>query len=150
MSDKETTPLLHLGVGIDTARYGHYVTFLREDFQPATRPMTIFENRASYQQFQESLHCLHKRHPQAHFHVHIDAAGQYAINLERFVRTLNLPMTVSVGEPKRNKDYQRVHFPKRKADATESHAMARFGVVERPDATPAVPDSFHVLREVAG
>ena len=22
MSDKETTPLLHLGVGIDTARYG--------------------------------------------------------------------------------------------------------------------------------
>ena len=150
MSDKETTPLLHLGVGIDTARYGHYVTFLREDFQPATRPMTIFENRESYQQFQESLHCLHKKHPQAHFHVHIDAAGQYAINLERFVRTLNLPMTVSVGEPKRNKDYQRVHFPKRKADATESLAMARFGVVERPNATSDVPESFQVLREAAG
>jgi transposase len=150
MSDKETTPLLRLGVGIDTARYGHHATFLREDFQPAARPMTIMENRESYQQLQESLHRLHKKHPQAHFHVHIDAAGQYAVNLERFVRTLDLPMTVSVGEPKRNKDYQRVHFPKRKADATESYAMARFGVVERPDATFDVPESFCVLREVAG
>ena len=27
--------MLTLGVGIDTARYGHHVTFLREDKQPA-------------------------------------------------------------------------------------------------------------------
>ena len=39
-------------------------------------------------------------------------------------------MTISIGEPKRNKDYHKAIFPKRKADATESHAMARFGLVE--------------------
>ena len=46
-------------------------------------------------------------------------------------------MTLSVGEPKRNKDYQKAHFPKRTTDDTESQAMARFAVVEQPDATPA-------------
>ena len=41
-----------------------------------------------------------------------------------------LPMTISIGEPKRNKDYQKAHFPKRTTDDTESQAMARFAVVE--------------------
>ena len=150
MPNNEAEPVLHLGVGIDTARYGHHVTFLREDRQPAARPMMIAEKREGYWQLEETLGRLHKKHPQAHFHVHIDAAGQYAVNLEHFVRTLQVPMTVSVGEPKRNKDYQRVHFPKRKADATESHAMARFGVVEQPNATSYVPELYCVLREVAG
>ena len=45
-------------------------------------------------------------------------------------------MTISIGEPKRNKDYQKAHFPKRTTDDTESQAMARFAVVELPDATP--------------
>ena len=45
MPNTETEPVLHLGVGIDTARYGHHVTFLREDRQPAARPMMIAENR---------------------------------------------------------------------------------------------------------
>ncbi len=51
---------------------------------------------------------LHEQNPNAHFHVRIDAAGQYAANLEQFLRGLNLPMTLSIGEPKRNKDYQRL------------------------------------------
>src|SRR5262249_1203247 len=58
------------------------------------------------------------------------------VNLEQFLRGLDLPMTLSIGEPKRNKDYQKAHFPKRTTDDTESQAMARFAVVERPDATP--------------
>ena len=32
-----------IGVGIDTARYGHYVTFLREDLQPAAKPLEMAE-----------------------------------------------------------------------------------------------------------
>jgi hypothetical protein len=40
-------------------------------------------------------------------------------------------MTISVGEPKRNQDYQKAHFPKRTTDDTESQAMARFAVVEQ-------------------
>ena len=139
-----------IGVGIDTARYGHRVSFLRPDRQPAAKPITVMETQAGYQALQERLERLHQQHPQAHFHVRIDAAGQYAANLERFLRGLALPMTISIGEPKRNKDYQKAHFPKRTTDDTESQAMARFAVVELPDATLPLPPQMMLLREVAG
>jgi transposase len=138
-----------IGVGIDTARYGHRVCFLRPDRQPAAKSMTVLESRAGYQSLQERLEQLHQQHPQARFHVHIDAAGQYAANLEHFLRSLELPITVSIGEPKRNKDYQKAHFPKRTTDDTESQAMARFAVVEQPAATAPVPPAMFTLREVA-
>jgi transposase len=144
------TLLDRIGVGIDTARYGHRVCFLRPDRQPAAKPLTVLENRAGYQALHERLQQLHRQHPQAHFHVRIDAAGQYAANLEHFLRGLDLPLTLSVGEPKRNKDYQKAHFPKRTTDDTESQAMARFAVVEVPAATPAVAAPMALLREVAG
>jgi transposase len=139
-----------IGVGIDTARYGHRVSFLRPDHQPAAKPMTVLESRAGYQALRERLEQLHQQHPQAHFHVRIDAAGQYAANLEHFLRGLTLPMTLSVGEPKRNKDYQKAHFPKRTTDDTESQAMARFAVVELPGATAPISPAMTILREVAG
>ncbi len=138
-----------IGVGIDTARYGHRVSFLRPDRKPAAKPLTVLENRAGYQALEERLNQLHEQNPDAHFHVRIDAAGQYAVNLEMFLRGLHLPMTISVGEPKRNKDYQKAHFAKRTTDDTESQAMARFAVVELPDATPAPSAPMILLREVA-
>src|SRR5204863_1925747 len=98
----------------------------------------------------QRLEQLHRQHPQAQFNVRIDAAGQYAANLEHFLRGLALPLTISIGEPKRNKDYQKAHFPKRTTDNTESQAMARFAVVEQPDATPAPSETMILLREVAG
>ena len=145
-----TTSLDRIGVGIDTARYGHRVSFLRPDRKPAAKPLTVMENRAGYQALQERLKQLQQEHPQAHFHVRIDAAGQYAVNLEQFLRGLDLPMTLSIGEPKRNKDYQKAHFPKRTTDDTESQAMARFAVVEQPDATLSPSAPMVLLREVAG
>jgi transposase len=149
---KNATPtsLERIGVGIDTARYGHRVSFRRPDHQPAAKPLTVMESQAGYQSLQEQLERLHRQHPQAHFHVRIDAAGQYAANLERFLRGLALPMTLSIGEPKRNKDYQKAHFPKRTTDDTESQAMARFAVVELPQATLSLPPQMILLREVAG
>src|SRR5881275_1960461 len=144
-----TAPLDRIGVGIDTARYGHRVSFLRPDRKPAAKPLTVMENRAGYQALQERLKQLQAEHPQAHFHVRIDAAGQYAVNLEQFLRGLELPMTLSIGEPKRNKDYQKAHFPKRTTDDTESQAMARFAVVEMPKATLSLPPPMVLLREVA-
>jgi transposase len=145
-----TTSLDRIGVGIDTARYGHRVSFLRPDHKPAAKPLTVMENRAGYQALQERLKQLQEQHPRAHFHVRIDAAGQYAVNLEQFLRGLDLPMTLSIGEPKRNKDYQKAHFPKRTTDDTESQAMARFAVVEQPDATLSPSTPMVLLREVAG
>jgi transposase len=144
------TILDRIGVGIDTARYGHRVSFLRPDRSPAAQPMTILENHAGYQSLKDRLIRLHEQHPHAHFHVRIDAAGQYAANLEQFLRSLDLPMTLSIGEPKRNKDYQKAHFPKRTTDDTESQAMARFAVVEQPKPTPGTSGPMILLREVAG
>jgi transposase len=144
-----TAPLERIGVGIDTARYGHRVSFLRPDRQAAAKALTVLENRAGYQALQQRLEELHRQHPQAQFHVRIDAAGQYAANLEHFLRGLTLPLTVSVGEPRRNKDYQKAHFPKRTSDDTESQAMARFAVVELPGPTPAVPPQLALLREIS-
>jgi hypothetical protein len=139
-----------IGVGIDTARYGHRVSFRRPDHQPAAKPLTVMETKAGYQALQEQLERLQRQHPQAHFHIRIDAAGQYAANLEHFLRGLALPMTLSIGEPKRNKDYQKAHFPKRTTDDTESQAMARFAIVEAPAATLPMPPQMILLREVAG
>jgi len=145
-----TTSLDRIGVGIDTARYGHRVSFLRPDCQPAAKPLTVKENRADYQALRERLERLHAQHPQAHFHIRIDAAGQYAANLEQFLRTLPLPITLSIGEPKRNKDYRLAHFPKRTTDDTESQAMARFAVVELPKASASIAPELIMLREVVG
>jgi transposase len=139
-----------IAVGIDTARYGHHVTFLRDDRQPAARPLPITENRQGYQRLQEALHDLFQRHPQAEFRVHIDAAGQYATNLEQFLREVKLPLAISVGEPKRNKDYHKALFPKQTTDATESKAMARFALAEQPPPATSVPEACQLLREVAG
>jgi len=149
MRSSTAASLDRIGVGIDTARYGHRVSFLRPDRQPAAKPLTVMENHAGYLAFQQRLEQLHQQHPKAHFHVRIDAAGQYAANLEHFLRGLALPITISVGEPKRNKDYQKAHFPKRTTDDTESQAMARFAVVELPEATLPVPPQLALLREIA-
>ena len=140
-----------IGVGIDTARYGHYATFMDEDRQTAARGFTFPESREGYEQFQAALQRLVKRHGgNVHFHIRIDAAGQYAVNLEMFLRQLPFPTTISVGEPKRNKDYKNAHFPKRKADPVDSLACARFAIVERPPASHSTPEEFIPLRDLAG
>jgi transposase len=145
-----TSVLDRIGVGIDTARYGHRVSFLRPDRKPAAKPITVMENHAGYQSLKDALLRLREQNPGVEFHVRIDAAGQYAQNLEQFLRSLDLPMTISVGEPKRNKDYRKAHFPKRTTDDTESQAMARFAIVELPPATPAPSAAMIALHEVAG
>jgi transposase len=145
-----TATLDRIGVGIDTARYGHRVSFIRHDRRPAAKPLTVTENRAGYQSLHDRLTLLHQQHPNVHFSIHIDAAGQYAANLEHFLRGLDLPMTLSVGNPKRNKDYRKALFPKRTTDDTESQAMACFAIAEQPKATPASSASMRLLQEIAG
>lgn len=135
-----------IGVGIDTARYGHRVSFLRADKQPAAPAMDVRESREGYESLAAELQRLHK--PGVRFHIRVDAAGQFATNLEQFLRGLSLPIEMSVGEPARNAAYRKAHFPKRKSDVTDSLANARFAVVECPAATPGTPPEFIALREV--
>ncbi len=52
MSSATPSDSMVIGVGLDTARYGHHATFLREDRQPAADPLEFLECRDGYQQFQ--------------------------------------------------------------------------------------------------
>jgi len=144
-----TDPLNVIGVGIDTARYGHHVSFLRPDLQPACKPLSVPETRQGYDQLAQQFRLLQQRFPNAHFHVRLDAAGQYAANLEAFLRQLPFPLTLSVGQPASNARYRQVFSPKRKADPVDSYSAARFAVVERPPAAAAVPDNCRNLMETA-
>ena len=121
---------------------------LGQDLQLASEPFGFRESREGYGQLREAFHQLTQRHDNVHFHIRIDAAGQYSANLQSFLYALDFPKSISVGEPKRTKDYRSVHFPKRKADPVESQACARFAIVEHPQATPDTPSEFLQLREV--
>src|ERR1019366_1289859 len=61
-SSSVPSSLDRIGVGIDTARYGHRVSFLRPDRQPAAKPITVMESRAGYQALQQRLEQLHAQH----------------------------------------------------------------------------------------
>jgi transposase len=143
-----TSAPLAIGVGFDTARYGHHVTFLLPDLEPACPGREIIESQMGYQFVRQQLQDLQQRHGDVHFHIRLDAAGQYAANLEAFLRALPFPKTITVGEPARNDHYRKAISPKRKADPVESYCAARFALVERPRETPATPEPFRALREI--
>jgi transposase len=136
------------GVGFDTSRYGHHVTFLRQDLQPACPPCEFAESRQGYQRLLRLFHDVQQGLAAVHFHIRIDAAGQYATNLEAFLRGLPFPKTITIGEPARNQNYRKALFPKRKADPIESLCAARFALVEKPKPSPATAAPFHHLREI--
>ena len=79
------------------------------------------------------------------FHVRLDAAGQYAANLEAVLHQLPFEKTVSIGDPVRNKNYRVAHFPKSKSDAIESHCVARFAVIETDSDRYRLPRSIPFL-----
>jgi transposase len=143
-----THSVVSIGAGFDTARYGHHVTFLTAELQPACAAFEFTESRDGYDRLGEQFQQLRQRFPNAHFHIRIDAAGQYATNLEVFLRTLPHPHTLSVGEPARNNNYRKALFPKRKADPVESHCAARFALQEQPSAHPETSAALQALREI--
>jgi hypothetical protein len=111
--------------------------------------LEFLECQTGYQELEKLLSKLAQHHGKIHFHIRVDAASQYATNLLAFLHRLPWSKTISVGEPRRNKQYREVHFPKRKADATESHACARFAIVERPLSSATVDPEVLALRKVA-
>jgi transposase len=121
---------------------------LRADRKPAANAFTFRETSEGYAQLRQAFERLEQMYGRVHFQVRIDAAGQYAANLESFLRSLPQEKTISVGQPKQNRDYCKAHFPKRKADAVDAEACARFAIVEQPQATPEVPAAFAQLRDV--
>jgi hypothetical protein len=154
-------PTARIGVGIDTSRYGHYAAFLADDLQPAAAELSFAESAAGYAQLRERLEGLAQRHPEAAFVIRLDVAGQYAENLQHFLRRLadrsratpaplaGRDITISCGDPQRNKNYRAALFGAKKSDAVEARACARFAVSERPAATAVLSPALRVLRQVA-
>jgi transposase len=154
-------PTRRFGVGIDTSRYGHYAVFLRDDLQPAADELSFPESAAGYALLRQRLQRIVQRHGAVGFVIRLDAAGQYADNLLHFLHhrapaepaagaSPAFTLTLSCGDPQRNKNYRAALFGSQKSDPVEARAAARFALSERP--TPAAPMSpeLRVLRQVAG
>jgi hypothetical protein len=142
--------LVPIGVGFDTSRYGHYAAFLHADLQPAAADLMVCESALGYQQLRERLGAIAAQHAgHVHFHIRIDVAGCYADNLLDFLHTLPYSKTISCGDPERNKNYRVAIFGSKKSDPVEAHACARFGVTERPKATPALTPELRTLCQIA-
>jgi transposase len=148
------------GVGIDTSRYGHYAAFLRDDLQPAADELQFAESAAGYGQLRQRLNRIAEHDGPVHFVVRLDAAGQYADNLLAFLHALNRPvdtgqgpafaLTISCGDPNRNKNYRAALFGPQKSDPVEARAAARFALTERPTSDRPLSLEFRALRQVAG
>jgi transposase len=149
------------GVGIDTSRYGHYAVFLRDDLQPAAAELQFPESAVGYARLRQRLERIVAQHGPVHFVVRLDAAGQYAENLLHFLHGLGkrsdrpaeasapFHLSLSCGDPQRNKNYRAALFGSKKSDAIEARAAARFALTEQP--TPDTPLSLELrtLRQVA-
>ena len=151
-----------VGVGIDASRYGHYAAFLRDDLQPAADELQFAESAAGYALFRQRLQrIVHKLGP-VHFVVRLDAAGQYADNLLHFLHGLGaaaadasatpapFALSISCGDPQRNKNYRAALFGGKKSDPVEARAAARFAVAEKPASDMPLSLEIRVLRQVAG
>jgi transposase len=154
-------PAVRFGVGIDTSRYGHYAAFLDQDQQPAAPELAFAESAPGYAQLRRQLERLARPHPACHFSIRLDAAGQYADNLLHFLQQLadepsspisaipNTHITVSCGDPQRNKNYRAALFGSKKSDPVEARAAAHFAVSQRTTPTPPWPTALRTLRQIA-
>jgi transposase len=142
-----------IGVGIDTSRYGHYAAFLSDDLQPAADELAFAESADGYQQLQGRFDALARRHGPCPLRVRLDAAGQYADNLLHFLHGLYasgaLALTISCGDPQRNKNYRAAVFGPQKSDPVEARAAARFALSERPAPVAPLSDALRTLRQIA-
>jgi transposase len=150
---------VRIGVGIDTARYGHYAAFLRADLEAAAGELPFVESADGYAQLRQRLEDIVARCGKVHFVVRLDAAGQYADNLLHFLHrlasadasdALTARWSISCGDPQRNKNYRAALFGGKKSDPVEARAAARFALSERPTSVTALPRALRTLRQVAG
>src|SRR5688572_20176944 len=58
----QSTSSTPIGVGLDTARYGHHITFLNQDRQFTTEPFGFAESREGYEQVTVALNKLAQKH----------------------------------------------------------------------------------------
>jgi transposase len=148
-ADASPTPI---GVGIDTARYGHYAAFLDQHLQQAAPELLIAESAQGYGQLRQRFTQLVHRHGRVRFFVRLDVAGAYADNLLAWLQQLTIPggeFSLSCGDPQRNKNYRAAVYGSKKSDPIEARACARYAISERPRPLPLLGAPRQHLRQVA-
>jgi transposase len=145
-------PITAIGVGIDTARYGHYAAFLDADLQSAAPELSVTESAPGYAGLRQRFHDLARKHGRVRFFVRLDVAGAYADNLLAWLQALAIDdadFSISCGDPQRNKNYRLGIYGQKKSDPIEARACARFAISERPKPMPTVSAERRRLRHVA-
>jgi transposase len=145
-------PITPIGVGIDTARYGHYAAFLHADLQPAAPESSVSESAPGYARLRQRFQDLVSKHGRVRFFVRLDVAGAYADNLLAWLQALAIDradFSISCGDPQRNKNYRLGIYGQKKSDPIEARACARFAISERPKPMPTVGAARRRLRHVA-
>ncbi|MGH8322816.1 MAG: IS110 family transposase, partial [Steroidobacteraceae bacterium] len=144
------------------SRYGHYAVFRNDDLQPAADELAFAESATGYALLQQRLQGIVQRYPAADFAVRLDVAGPYADNLLHFLHRLATPnadrpdapaplaLTISCGDPQRNKNYRAALFGSHKSDPIEARAAAPFALSERPRSDKPLSLELRILRQVAG
>jgi len=144
--------LTAIGVGIDTARYGHYAAFLNDRLQSAAPELEVVESAQGYAKLRQRFVDLVQKHGRVHFHVRLDVAGAYADNLLAWLHQLHIDsaeLSISCGDPQRNKNYRLGIYGPKKSDPIEARACARFAISERPRPMPRLSPERQRLRHVA-
>ncbi len=140
------SPTTRIGVGIDTSRYGHYAA--PSCATTSSPPPPEHNVLRRIRQRLLPVPCASRRvgrpPPPPASTICLDEAGPYADNLLHFLHHLadrcgpaasplaGRDITVSCGDPQRNKSYRAALFGAQKSDAVEARACARFAISERP------------------
>src|SRR5262245_37327422 len=141
-----------IGIGIDTSRYGHYAAFLDHKLEQAAAVLEVAESAQGYARLRQRFVDLVPRHGRVRFFVRLDVAGAYADNLLAWLQTLKIDradLSISCGDPHRNKNYRAAGFGSKKSDPIEARACARYALRERPQPLPIVSAQRSRLRQVA-
>ena len=107
------SPITDIGVGIDTARYGHYAAFLDDELQQAAPELEVAESAQGYGKLRQRFVDLVHKHGRVRFFVRLDVAGAYADNLLAWLHPLRIEgaeFSLSCGDPQRNKNYRARHL----------------------------------------
>ncbi len=90
-------PVVKIGIGIDTSRYGHYAAFLRADLTPIAAELQFVESAAGYAQLRQRFEQIVAKLGPVQFRTADATAGCYGPAMPRrveFTRRWRLLSTI--------------------------------------------------------
>jgi transposase len=144
----EKENVLVVGLGIDTARYGHVGSFWVGN-KSHGGPINIAESAEGYHKLRVAIDKVKEKFPHARILARVDEAGQYGSNLINWIHSQSdLGIEVSTGDTNQNKHYRATISANNKSDISESRALARFTVKEDPAPRAPFPPRIIELQEL--